>query len=164
MRERAFLNSIWHHLTNSLVGLRNTYFTLEIYEHRKIIRTVESDNISCSGIWTKGSILFVQRESAGGFVWRGCIVTILLAFILSSHSYRLYYFLRWSPLFPSCVFFIFCKSNKNQLDATMCRFYFCRVTLHVSGASAHHQEYLKLVQRPLVPVFCKIYNILTLTC
>ena len=38
----------------------------------------------------------------------------------------------------------------HQLDATLCRFYFCRVTLHVSGASAHHQEYLKLVQRPLV--------------
>ena len=56
------------------------------------------------------------------------------------------------------------KSNKHQLDATLCRFYFCRVTLHVSGASAHHQEYLKLVQRPLVHVFCKIYNILTLTC
>ena len=32
---------------------------------------------------------------------------------------------------------------KHQLDATLCRFYFCRVTLHVSGASAHHQEYLK---------------------
>ena len=28
---------------------------------------------------------------------------------------------------------------KYQLDATLCRFYFCRVTLHVSGASAHHQ-------------------------
>ena len=38
---------------------------------------------------------------------------------------------------------------KHQLDATLCRFYFCRITLHVSGASAHHQEYLKLVQRPL---------------
>ena len=36
---------------------------------------------------------------------------------------------------------------KHQLDTTLCRFYFCRVTLHVSGASAHHQEYLKLVQR-----------------
>ena len=23
---------------------------------------------------------------------------------------------------------------KHQLDATLCRFYFCRVTLHVSGA------------------------------
>ena len=44
---------------------------------------------------------------------------------------------------------------KHQLDATLCRFYFCRVTLHVSGASAHHQEYLKLVRRPLVDVFCK---------
>ena len=32
---------------------------------------------------------------------------------------------------------------KHQLDATLCRFYFCRVTLHVSGASAHHHEYLK---------------------
>ena len=41
---------------------------------------------------------------------------------------------------------------KHQLDATLCRFYFCWVTLHVSGASAHHQEYLKLVQRPLVHV------------
>jgi len=41
---------------------------------------------------------------------------------------------------------------KHQLDATLCRFYFCRVTLHVSGASAHHREYLKLVQRPLVHV------------
>ena len=41
---------------------------------------------------------------------------------------------------------------KHQLDATLCRSYFCRVTLHVSGASAHHREYLKLVQRPLVRV------------
>jgi hypothetical protein len=41
---------------------------------------------------------------------------------------------------------------KHQLDATLCRFYFCRVTLHVSGASAHHQEYLKVVQRSLVHV------------
>ena len=41
---------------------------------------------------------------------------------------------------------------KHQLDATLCRFYFCRVTLHVSGASAQDQEYLKLVQRPLVHV------------
>ena len=41
---------------------------------------------------------------------------------------------------------------KHQLDATLCRSYFCRVTLHVSDASAHHQEYLKLVRRPLVHV------------
>ena len=41
---------------------------------------------------------------------------------------------------------------KHQLVATLCRSYFCRVTLHVSGPSAHHQEYLKLVQRPLVHV------------
>ena len=41
---------------------------------------------------------------------------------------------------------------KHQLDATLCRFYYCRVTLHVSGASTRHQEYLKLVQRPLVHV------------
>ena len=40
-----------------------------------------------------------------------------------------------------------CNSQmKHQLDATLCRFYFCRVTLHVSGASAHHQEYLKHVE------------------
>ena len=32
---------------------------------------------------------------------------------------------------------------KHQLDATLCRFYFCRVTLHVSGASAHHQGVFK---------------------
>ena len=44
------------------------------------------------------------------------------------------------------------SQTKHQLDATLCRFYFCRATLHVSGASAHHQEYLKLVQRPLVHV------------
>ena len=44
------------------------------------------------------------------------------------------------------------RQMKHQLDATLCRFYFCRVTLHVSSASAHHQEYLKLVQRPLVHV------------
>ena len=42
------------------------------------------------------------------------------------------------------------RQMKHQLDATLCRFYFCRVTLHVSGASTHHQEYLKLVERPLV--------------
>jgi hypothetical protein len=41
---------------------------------------------------------------------------------------------------------------KHQIDATLCRFYFCRVTLHVSGTSAHHQEYLKQVQRPLLHV------------
>ena len=41
---------------------------------------------------------------------------------------------------------------KHQLYATLCRFYFCRITLHVSGASAHYQEYLKLVQQPLVHV------------
>jgi len=41
---------------------------------------------------------------------------------------------------------------KHQLVATLCWFYFCRVTLHVSGARARHQEYLKLVQRPLVHV------------
>ena len=41
---------------------------------------------------------------------------------------------------------------KYQLDTTLCRFYFCRVTLHVSGACAHHQEYFKIVQRPLVHV------------
>ena len=44
---------------------------------------------------------------------------------------------------------------KHQLDATLCRFYFCRVTLHVSGSSAHHQEYLKLVQRPEVPALIR---------
>ena len=46
----------------------------------------------------------------------------------------------------------FISQMKHQLDVTLCRFYFCRITLHVSGASAHHQEYLKLVRRPLVYV------------
>jgi hypothetical protein len=32
-----------------------------------------------------------------------------------------------------------CSQMKHQLDATLCSFYFCRVTLHVSGTSAHHQ-------------------------
>ena len=31
------------------------------------------------------------------------------------------------------VLFLQSHSIKHQLDATMCRFYFCRVTLHVSG-------------------------------
>ena len=44
------------------------------------------------------------------------------------------------------------RQMKHQFDATLCRFYFCKVTLHVSGTSTHHQEYLKLVQRPLVHV------------
>ena len=48
--------------------------------------------------------------------------------------------------------YVLLSQMKHQLDATLCRFYFCRVTLHVSGASAHHQEYLKLVQLPLVHV------------
>jgi len=47
-----------------------------------------------------------------------------------------------------CISWII-SQMKHQLDATLFRFYFCRVTLHVSGASAHHQEYLKLVQRLL---------------
>ena len=29
---------------------------------------------------------------------------------------------------------------KHQLDATLCRLYFCRVTLHVSGASTHYHH------------------------
>ena len=34
-----------------------------------------------------------------------------------------------------------CNSQtKHQLDATLCRFYFCKFTLHVLGASAHHQK------------------------
>ena len=39
---------------------------------------------------------------------------------------------------------------KHQLDATLCRFYFCRVTLHVSGASARNISLLgpELRSRP----------------
>jgi len=48
---------------------------------------------------------------------------------------------------------LYVSQMKHQLDSTLYRLYFCRVTLHVSGASAHHQEYLKkLVRRPLVRV------------
>jgi len=60
------------------------------------------------------------------------------------------YTLRFFPLQNAVCFSQ--SQMKHQLDATLCRFYFCRVTLHVSGASAHHQEYLKLVRRPLVHV------------
>ena len=60
----------------------------------------------------------------------------------------------WCPLrlLPENENTPFPSQMKHQLDATLCRFYFCRITLHVSGASAHHQEYLKLVRRPLVHV------------
>ena len=60
----------------------------------------------------------------------------------------------WKSYFPRQIFEKYSNITqmKHQLDATLCRFYFCRVTLHVSGASAHHQEYLKLVLRPLVHV------------
>ena len=57
-----------------------------------------------------------------------------------------------SSVFTTCLDSQYLSQMKHQLDATLCRFYFCRVTLHVSGASAHHQQYLKLVQRPLVHV------------
>ena len=51
------------------------------------------------------------------------------------------------PPETSCTSFFFIvlcnimssSQMKHQLDATLCRFYFCRVILHVSGASAHHQ-------------------------
>ena len=70
----------------------------------------------------------------------------------------------WQQYVQKCKRETWLGQMKHQLDATLCRFYFWRITLHVSDASAHHQEYLKLVRRPLVHVFCKIYNILTLTC
>ena len=48
----------------------------------------------------------------------------------------------------SRFFFKFCASvhhsisqMKHQLDATLCRFYFCRVTLHVSGLRPKHVEW-----------------------
>jgi len=57
------------------------------------------------------------------------------------------------------------KREKNQQDATIrclsqiktnlmqhCAVFISAESLHVSGTSAHHQEYLKLVQRPLVHV------------
>ena len=45
--------------------------------------------------------------------------------------------------YKSLALNLYTNQMKHQLDATLRRFYFCRVTLHVSGASAHHQEYLK---------------------
>ena len=56
------------------------------------------------------------------------------------------------PLLMLMNIFLSSSQMKHQLNATLCRFYFCRVTLQVSGASAHHQEDLKLVQRLLVHV------------
>ena len=44
------------------------------------------------------------------------------------------------------------KSNETPTWCNAVQVYFCRVTVHVSGASARHQEYLKLVQRPLAHV------------
>ena len=41
---------------------------------------------------------------------------------------------------------------KHQLDATLCRFYFCRVTLHVSGVRCPSSGVLKLARRSLVQV------------
>ena len=51
----------------------------------------------------------------------------------------------WAPQahIPYVKFVNVISQMNHQLDATLCRFYFCRVTLNVSGASAHHQEYLK---------------------
>jgi len=49
------------------------------------------------------------------------------------------YWCRWRQVLFT-VYFYFCVSvdlcicqTKHQLDATLCRFYFCRVTLHGSG-------------------------------
>ena len=43
------------------------------------------------------------------------------------------------------------RQIKHQLDATLCRFYFCRVTLHVSGVKRPSSGVLKkLARRPLV--------------
>ena len=59
---------------------------------------------------------------------------------------------QWEANYPTKFYIQILSQMKHQLDATLCRFYFCIVTLHVSGASAHHQEYFKLVERPLVHV------------
>ena len=72
-------------------------------------------------------------------VWNGNLMENLLQYVVNKK--RIFFFTKNIP-----------SQMKHQLDATLCRFYFCRVTLHVSGASAHHQEYLKLVQRSLVHV------------
>ena len=58
--------------------------------------------------------------------------------------------LLWNLLF--LVLIILCRLNlkgiiilqiKHQLDATLCRFYFCRVTLHVSGVKRPSSGVLK---------------------
>ena len=50
------------------------------------------------------------------------------------------FFLSVQRIIPNLKFWrFFCEVKwKHQLDATLCRFYFCRVTLHVSGASARN--------------------------
>ena len=58
----------------------------------------------------------------------------------------------WNSSLITIKYMLGISQMKHQIDAKLCRFYFCRVTLHVSSASAHHQEYLKLVQRPLLHV------------
>jgi hypothetical protein len=48
---------------------------------------------------------------------------------------------KWSAILGRGVVFmekVYSSQMKHQLDATLCMFYFCRVTLHVSGSSAHH--------------------------
>ena len=67
-------------------------------------------------------------------------------------NYRVFKFWSDTDTFILSIQCMTQRQMKHQLDATLCRFYFCRVTLHVSGASAHHHEYLKLVQQPLVHV------------
>jgi len=57
---------------------------------------------------------------------------------------------RISRYFPETRVFSRSQIKTNLMQH--CAVFISAESLHVSGASAHHQEYLKLVQRPLVHV------------
>ena len=124
---------------SSGVFKQNTFVMVTVFSLKELRQANNwpIENVACffSGIYIyRKPNLYVTQHTV-----RSVCVTTTLA---SYSSYFLSY----------CGKKIYMSQMKHQLDATLCRFYFCRVTLHVSGASTHHQEYLKLVQRPLVHV------------
>ena len=126
--------------------VKDNVYVPPLQERASTLQWGTSHKTCLRGFGGNGSIAWTCAVSHDGRTWNAFKVTMKLQTFL------------FQMVVTSCV----SKSNKNQLDATLCSFYFCRVTLHVSGASAHHQKYLKLVQRPLVRVFCKIYNIINM--
>jgi len=101
---------------------------------------------SCNTVstWTwnlRQRLLYIALYDSFPTVWTACVRLVIHQEMFRSDQVQ-----------KVCVTVKMLSQMKHQLDATLCRFYFCRVTLRASGASAHHQEYLKLVQRPLVHV------------